>query len=113
MTDQPARSGLGSTLTDHHTEASIEVINAKAEPSAPAFVGGEEAQEATVADLMASLEAPVAKESRSETGGPATVHEMPEPKNRAAAKKTAAKRAPSKKRPGRVARRRGTGSRLN
>ncbi|MFB7239362.1 hypothetical protein ACFCXK_31860 [Streptomyces sp. NPDC056269] len=45
-------------------------------------------------DLMAALEASVAKakESRGEGGGPATVHEMPKPKKKTAAKKTAAKK---------------------
>ncbi|MEU7697181.1 hypothetical protein [Streptomyces sp. NPDC039028] len=39
-----------------------------------------------------------AKEDRGESGGPATVHELPKPKKKAAAKKTAAaKKAPSKK----------------
>lgn len=47
---------------------------------------------------MAALEASVtkAKEARGESGGPATVHEMPKPR-KTAAKKTAAKKAAAKK----------------
>ncbi|MFD7978782.1 Ku protein [Streptomyces sp. NPDC059071] len=91
---------LGDTLTDHYTEALYEVIEAKAEHRAPAPVAGGEAEAAPVVDLMAALQASVAKakEARGETGGPATVHEMPAPKKKAAAKKTTAvKKAPAKK----------------
>ncbi|MFJ9824906.1 hypothetical protein ACIRSU_11070 [Streptomyces sp. NPDC101160] len=74
-----------------------EVIAAKAEHREPAPVAGEEEAPAQVVDLMAALEASVAKakESRGEPGGPATVHEMPKPK-KTAAKKTPAKKASSK-----------------
>ncbi|MFE5297779.1 Ku protein [Streptomyces sp. NPDC056632] len=88
---------LGSTLTDHYTEALIEVIAAKAEHRAPAPVAGEETEAAPVVDLMAALKASVAKakESRGETGGgPATVHEIPK---KSAAKKTTTKKSPAKK----------------
>lgn len=95
---------LGDTLKDHYTEALYEVIEAKAEHREPAPVAGEEAPSAPVVDLMAALEASVAKakESRGEDAGPATVHEMSKPKKKAAAekapaKKTAAKKAPAKK----------------
>ncbi|MFI8962033.1 Ku protein [Streptomyces sp. NPDC053493] len=94
---------LGDWLTDHYTEALVEVISAKAEHRAPKLVAGEEPEAAPVVDLMAALEASVAKakESRGETGGPATVHEMPKPKKATAkktpAKKQAAKKAPAKK----------------
>ncbi|MFI8769402.1 Ku protein [Streptomyces sp. NPDC053792] len=92
---------LGDTLTDHYTEALLEVISAKAEHREPAAPEGEEAPAAPVVDLMAALEASVAKakEARGETpaGGEATVHEMPKPKKKAAAKKTSAKKAPAKK----------------
>ncbi|MEU6935053.1 hypothetical protein AB0A05_38990, partial [Streptomyces sp. NPDC046374] len=40
---------LGEMLTDHHTEALIEVIDAKAEHRAPAPVAGEEAPASPVA----------------------------------------------------------------
>ncbi|MET9954490.1 Ku protein [Streptomyces sp. NPDC006339] len=91
---------LGDWLTDHYTEALHEVIEAKTEHRAPRPVGGEEAPTAPVVDLMAALEASVAKakESRGEGGAPGTVHEMPKPKKKtAAAKKTAAKKATSAK----------------
>ncbi|MER7517762.1 Ku protein [Streptomyces sp. NPDC126499] len=90
---------LGDWLTDHYTEALYEVIAAKAEHRQPKPVEGEEAPTAPVVDLMAALEASVAKarESRGETGGPATVHEMPKPKKKAAAKKTAAKKTTTEK----------------
>ncbi|MFJ6354822.1 Ku protein [Streptomyces sp. NPDC092046] len=86
---------LGDTLTDHYTEALIEVINAKAEHRTPALVEGEEAPAAPVVDLMAALEASVAKarEDRGET--PATVHTMP--KNKARTKKAPAKKTAAKK----------------
>ncbi|MFI8966940.1 hypothetical protein ACIGO8_33070 [Streptomyces sp. NPDC053493] len=84
---------LGDWLTDHYTEALVEVISAKAEHREPAPIAGEEPEAVPVVDLMAALEASVAKakESRGETGGPATVHEMPKPKKTAAKKKTAKK----------------------
>ncbi|MFE7547047.1 non-homologous end joining protein Ku [Streptomyces gardneri] len=84
-------------VTDHYTEALHEVIAAKAEHRAPAPVAGEESKAAPVVDLMAALEASVAraKESRGETAGEATVHEMPKPKKKTAA--TAAKKATAKK----------------
>ncbi|MGW8768260.1 non-homologous end joining protein Ku [Streptomyces sp. NPDC055815] len=92
-------------VSDHYTEALLEVIEAKAEHRTPAPAAGGEAPPAPVVDLMAALEASVAKakESRGETAdGEATVHEMPKPKKatarkapakKAAAKKTAAKKA--------------------
>ncbi|MFB6629963.1 Ku protein [Streptomyces sp. NPDC056362] len=82
-------------VADHYTDALLEVLEAKAEHRAPAGPAGEEAPTAPVVDLMAALEASVAKakEARGETSGPpAIVHEMPKPK-----KKTAAKKAPAKK----------------
>ncbi|MFB9558583.1 non-homologous end joining protein Ku, partial [Streptomyces roseoviridis] len=94
---------LGDWLKDRYTEALYEVIEAKAEHRAPAPVAGEEAPTAPVVDLMAALEASVAKakESRGESAGPATVHEMPKPKKTAkkapAKKTTTAKKAPAKK----------------
>ncbi|MGW6414876.1 non-homologous end joining protein Ku [Streptomyces sp. NPDC055055] len=91
---------LGEDLTDHYTQALTEVITAKAEHRAPVAPEGEEAETAPVVDLMAALEASVAKakEARGESSGPATVHEMPKPKKKAAAKKTTtAKKAPAKK----------------
>ncbi|MFF5972202.1 Ku protein [Streptomyces sp. NPDC012769] len=91
---------LGDALKDHYTEALHEVIEAKAEHREPKAVAGEEAPTAPVVDLMAALEASVAKarESRGEGGAPGTVHEMPKPKKKAAAKKpAAAKKAPAKK----------------
>ncbi|MGW6414806.1 hypothetical protein [Streptomyces sp. NPDC055055] len=78
--------------------AFTEVITAKAEHRAPATPEGVEAEPAPVVDLMAALEASVAraKEARGESSGPATVHEMP--KKKAAAKKTTtAKKTPAKK----------------
>ncbi|MEU6934442.1 Ku protein [Streptomyces sp. NPDC046374] len=90
---------LGEMLTDHYTEALIEVIDAKAEHRAPAPVAGEEAPAAPVVDLMAALEASVAKarETRRESGGPGTVHEMPKPAKKTAAKTTPAKKTSAKK----------------
>ncbi|MGW0121711.1 non-homologous end joining protein Ku [Streptomyces sp. NPDC003327] len=91
---------LGETLTDRYTEALHEVIEAKAEHREPRSVEGEE-KAAPVVDLMAALEASVAKarEGRGETpaGGEATVHEMPKPKKAAAKKTTAKKTTPAKK----------------
>ncbi|MYS05396.1 Ku protein, partial [Streptomyces sp. SID6041] len=87
-------------VTDHYTEALNEVISAKAEHRAPATPEGEAEGTAAVVDLMAALEASVAKakESRGESGGPATVHEMPKPKKKtAAAKKTPAKKTTANK----------------
>ncbi|MFJ8663503.1 hypothetical protein [Streptomyces sp. NPDC093795] len=92
---------LGDLLTDHYTEALVEVFSAKAEHRSPAPVAGEEAPSAPVVDLMAALEASVAKakESRGETGeGPATVHEMPKPKKTTAARKTTAKKTTTPRR---------------
>ncbi|MFF8610865.1 Ku protein [Streptomyces sp. NPDC015346] len=83
-------------LVDHYRDALVEVIEAKAEHRdvRPAE-GTEEAPSGRVVDLMAALQESVAKakESRGETGGPATVHEMQKPKP----KKAAAKKAPAKK----------------
>ncbi|MGW7433351.1 non-homologous end joining protein Ku [Streptomyces sp. NPDC054861] len=83
-------------LVDRYRDALVEVIDAKAEHRTPQPVGGQEAPAGQVVDLMAALQESVAKakESRGETaaGGDATVHEMPKPK-----KKTAAKKAPAKK----------------
>ncbi|MEV7376462.1 hypothetical protein AB0O51_36940 [Streptomyces sp. NPDC090301] len=75
------------------------MISAKAEHCEPAPLEGEAEGTAAVVDLMAALEASVAKakESCGESGGPATVHEMPKPKEKAAAKKTAAKKTAAKK----------------
>ncbi|MFF9914788.1 Ku protein [Streptomyces sp. NPDC013457] len=92
-------------LVDHYREALVEVIEAKAEHRQPAPVAGEEAPAGQVVDLMAALEESVAKakEARGETGEHATVHEMPKPKKKAAAKKkapakkTAAKKTTAKK----------------
>ncbi|MFF8513513.1 Ku protein [Streptomyces sp. NPDC015492] len=85
-------------VTDHYTEALTEVISAKAEHREPAAPEGEAEGTAAVVDLMAALEASVAKakESRGESGGPATVHELPKPKKKTSAKKTAAKTAAKK-----------------
>ncbi|MFE2011340.1 Ku protein [Streptomyces sp. NPDC059491] len=52
---------LGEALTDHYTEALTEVIAAKAERREPVAPEGEEAETAPVVDLMAVLEASVAK----------------------------------------------------
>ncbi|MFF2306037.1 Ku protein [Streptomyces sp. NPDC058128] len=88
-------------VTDHYTEALHEVIDAKAEHRTPKPAEGEEKAAAPVVDLMAALEASVAKakESRGETGGgEATVHEMPaKPKKKTPAKKTTAKKTAAKK----------------
>lgn len=89
-------------VTDHYTEALHEVIDAKAEHRAPKPAGGEEKEAAPVVDLMAALEKSVAdaRERRGETpaGGEATVHTMPKPKKKTAAKKaTPAKKTAAKK----------------
>ncbi|MFC9589964.1 hypothetical protein ACFTUC_09290 [Streptomyces sp. NPDC056944] len=86
------------------------MISAKAEHCEPAAPTDEETPTAPVVDLMAALEASVAKakEARGETGGPpATVHEMPKPKKKtAAAKKTPAKKTTAKKAATKTTRRR-------
>ncbi|MET9438993.1 Ku protein [Streptomyces sp. NPDC006551] len=87
-------------LVDHYRDALAEVIEAKAEHRQPVPVGGEEAAPTgKVVDLMAALQESVvkARESRGETGGDATVHEMPKPKKKVAAKETPAKKTPAKK----------------
>ncbi|WP_329126145.1 Ku protein [Streptomyces sp. NBC_01353] len=88
-------------LTDQYREALVEVIEAKAEHREPRAAEGTEAAPAgKVVDLMAALEESVlkAKASRGETGEPGTVHEMPKPKKKAAAKKTTpAKKTAAKK----------------
>ncbi|MFE5902173.1 Ku protein [Streptomyces sp. NPDC056488] len=86
-------------VTDHYTEALNEVIEAKADHREPAAPEAERGETAPVVDLMAALEASVAKakESRGESGEPATVHEMPKPKKKTAAKKTDAKKSAAKK----------------
>ncbi|MFC8766029.1 Ku protein [Streptomyces sp. NPDC057193] len=87
-------------VTDHYTEALHEVIAAKAEHRAPKPVEEEAAPAGQVVDLMAALEASVAdaRERRGETsGGEATVHEMPTPKKKTAAKKTPEKKTAAKK----------------
>ncbi|MFI9297556.1 non-homologous end joining protein Ku [Streptomyces gardneri] len=92
-------------VTDHYTEALHEVIAAKAEHRAPKPAEGEAAAAGpVVVDLMAALEKSVAeaRERRGETGGgEATVHEMPKPKKKAAAKKAPAKKTAAKKAPAR------------
>ncbi|MGO4635009.1 Ku protein [Streptomyces sp. 2RAF24] len=93
---------LGEQLTDHYTDALIEVINAKAEHRTPALAEGEEAPAAQVVDLMAALEASVAKAREDRGEGPTTpgtVHAMP--KKKAAAKNVPAKKASAKKTTGR------------
>ncbi|MGW7285759.1 non-homologous end joining protein Ku [Streptomyces sp. NPDC054847] len=86
-----------SHYTDHYREALEELIAAKAEGKQPAPVAEAAEPGGQVVDLMAALTASVtrARESRGE-GEHATVHEMPEPKKKAAAKK-AAKKSPAKK----------------
>ncbi|MFB6529806.1 Ku protein [Streptomyces sp. NPDC056399] len=89
-------------VIDHYTEALHEVIEAKAEHRAPRPTEGEEKEAALVVDLMAALEQSVAdaRERRGETGegGEATVHTMPKPKKKGAAKKAApAKKTAAKK----------------
>ncbi|MGW2017046.1 hypothetical protein [Streptomyces sp. NPDC001927] len=90
-------------LTNQYREALVEVIEAKAEHRAPAAPEGAEAAPAgQVVDLMAALEDTVAraKQARSESGGPATLHEMPTKKTtakKASAKETAAKEATAQK----------------
>ncbi|MGW0778973.1 Ku protein, partial [Streptomyces sp. NPDC002835] len=94
-----------SHYTDHYREALEEVIAAKAEGKQPP-TAEEAAQPAgQVVDLMAALNASVAKarEARGEDDH-ATVHEMPKPKKKktakkAPAKKTTAKKAAAKKSP--------------
>ncbi|MFD7325653.1 hypothetical protein ACFV9D_31995 [Streptomyces sp. NPDC059875] len=86
-------------LVDRHHEVPVEVIEAKAEHREPPAPESEEAPPAgKVVDLMAALEESVlkAKAARSEAGGRATVHEMPQPKNKAAAKRAPARKPASK-----------------
>ncbi|MGA5192695.1 hypothetical protein [Streptomyces exfoliatus] len=80
---------LGDQLTDHCTEALVEVISAKAEHRTPQ-PGAEAHQSAGQAvDLMAALEKSIAeaRERRGKTGpadrAEATVHEMPKPRRAA------------------------------
>jgi DNA end-binding protein Ku len=86
-------------LVDHYRDALVEVIDAKAEHRQPKSMGEEAAPAGKVVDLMAALQESVAKakESRGETAGDATVHEMPKPKKKAAAKKAPAKKTAAKK----------------
>lgn len=91
-----------SHYTDHYREALQEVIAAKAEGKEPPAAEEEAEPGGQVVDLMAALNASVAKarESRGEDEH-ATVHEMPKPKKKAArkapAKKATAKKATAKK----------------
>ncbi|MEU7017123.1 Ku protein [Streptomyces sp. NPDC046385] len=94
---------LGEQLTDQYTDALIEVINAKAEHRPPALAEAEEAPAAQVVDLMAALEASVAKAREHRGEAPATVQAMPKKKTgpqKAAAKKTETKKsaAPARRR---------------
>ncbi|MGW0777516.1 Ku protein, partial [Streptomyces sp. NPDC002835] len=86
-----------SQYTDHYREAVQEVIAAKAEGREPPAAEEEAEPGGQVVDLMAALNASVAKarESRGEDEH-ATVHEMPQPKKKAA-KKAPAKKATAKK----------------
>ncbi|MFC4611439.1 Ku protein [Streptomyces maoxianensis] len=101
-----------SGYTDHYREALEEVIAAKAAGKKPPKPAGEPAPAGQVVDLMSALNASVqaAKESRGESGRPATVHEMPKKraakktaatKSTATAKKTTTKKTPAKKTTGR------------
>lgn len=91
--------------TDGYTEALEKVIRAKADGKKPPELDEEEAPAGTVVDLMAALEESVSKAqaARGETGGDATVHDMPKKRatkttaKKAAAKKGAAKKAAGKK----------------
>ncbi|MFF7438083.1 hypothetical protein [Streptomyces sp. NPDC008122] len=76
---RPTSADLGGMLADHYAETLREVVSAKAEHREPAASAGEEAPTDPVVDLMTALEASVAKvrESRGESGPPATVHEIP------------------------------------
>ncbi|WP_326651335.1 MULTISPECIES: Ku protein [unclassified Streptomyces] len=101
-----------SGYTDHYREALEEVIVAKAAGRTPPQAESGQEPAGQVVDLMSALNASVAaaKESRGESGGHATVHDMPKKgaakktaakKSTAAAKKTASKKAPAKKATGR------------
>ncbi|MBT2391958.1 Ku protein [Streptomyces sp. ISL-1] len=101
-----------SGYTDHYREALEEVIAAKAAGKKPPKPAGEPAPAGQVVDLMSALNASVqaAKESRGESGGPATIHEMPKKraakktaatKSTATAKKSTTKKTPAKKTTGR------------
>jgi DNA end-binding protein Ku len=82
----------GPEFADHYTDALEKVIEAKREGKEPPQ--GSEAPEpkAQVVDLMAALEASVAKAQASRgEGGDAQVHERP--KKKTAARKTAEKPA--------------------
>ncbi|MGV4988946.1 Ku protein, partial [Streptomyces sp. NRAIS3] len=87
----------GEEFTDRYTEAIAQIIEAKREekplPEAP-----EPKQPAQVLDLMAALNESVQKARASRTGsaGPAQIHELPEPKKKAAAKKQPAKKNAAK-----------------
>lgn len=91
-------------VTDHYTDALHKVIAAMAEHREPAPADGKEKAAALVVDLMAALEASVAKakEARGEAADDAPVHEIPTKKAAAAkkapAKKTAAKKPTSRRR---------------
>ncbi|MFI5825037.1 Ku protein [Streptomyces rishiriensis] len=90
-----ARDDLeGEDFKDTYTEAMAKIIESKRQdkplPQAP-----EPEQPGQVLDLMAALTESVAK-AKASRGEDADVHEMPKPKKKTAAKKTAAKQ-PTKK----------------
>lgn len=82
---------------DEYTEAMSQIIEAKRE-HAPLPEAPEPEEPAQVLDLMAALNASVAKvrESRGEPTGEAEVHELPKPTKKTAAKKTAATKTATK-----------------
>ncbi|MEU3529694.1 Ku protein [Streptomyces sp. NPDC038707] len=91
----------GPEFTDRYTQALAEIIEAKREDkSLPAVEEPE--QPAQVLDLMTALQESVSKAKASRGDAePADVHELPQPKKKATARKPPAKQAGAKKTAGR------------
>jgi DNA end-binding protein Ku len=92
---------VGEEFQDRYTEAVAQIIEAKRQHIAPPPMPEPAEEPGQLVDLMAALNASVAKAKASRgEGGDADVHEMPPPKKTAKkqpAKKTAAKKAAPRK----------------
>ncbi|MET9445459.1 Ku protein [Streptomyces sp. NPDC006610] len=92
---------VGDEFQDRYTEAVAQIIEAKRQHIAPPQMPEPAEEPGQLVDLMAALNASVAKAKASRgEGGDADVHEMPPPKKTAKkrpAKKTAAKKAAPRK----------------
>ncbi|MET8781816.1 Ku protein [Streptomyces sp. NPDC004589] len=105
LIDRMTRDDLeGPDFADHYTEALEQVIEAKREGHAPPEAPESEGEPGRVLDLMAALQASVARAKASRGEAPeAEVHELPKKSTagakakKAPAKKTAAKKSTAKK----------------